>query len=442
MGLLTFRGGIHPEEGKSLSKDRPVAPMEAGDTLYFPLSQHIGAPARPLVQKGDSVTRGQMIAEAGGFVSAPVYSSVSGTVTGIRPMRTAQGGSCDCIVVENDGQKTEAEYEKADWNRLEPEAILDRIRSAGIVGMGGAGFPTHVKLAPKDPAQIDTVLVNGAECEPYLTSDYRRMLEEPEQIAEGLRIILKLFPRARGVICVEDNKKDCVRTLKAALRPEDRIDIRLLRTKYPQGAERMLIYAVTGRKINSSMLPADAGCIVDNVDTVTAVYRAVALGEPLMDRILTVTGDAAAAPGNFRVPTGMLFSEVLEAAGGLKQEAEKMIVGGPMMGNAVFGLDIPVTKISSALLALTRDEVSALEPSACINCGRCAEVCPGRVLPARLAVFADHGEEEKFLEYNGMECCECGCCSYVCPAKRQLTQSIKSMRKMILEKRKNQKEKK
>ena len=319
---------------------------------------------------------------------------------------------------------------------MKGEEILNRIRKAGIVGMGGAGFPTHVKLAPKDPERIDTILVNGAECEPYLTSDYRRMLEEPDQVTEGLRIVLKLFPKARGCICVEDNKRDCAQALKKCLRPEDRIDVKLLKTKYPQGAERMLIYAVTGRKINSSMLPADAGCIVDNVDTVAAIYRAVALGEPLMGRILTVTGDAVSSPGNFLAPVGMLFSEVLEAAGGLKNQAEKLIIGGPMMGNAIFDLQIPVTKTSSALLALTADEVSAMEPSACINCGRCAEVCPGQVLPARLAVFADHGEEENFLKYHGMECCECGCCSYVCPAKRQLTQSIKSMRKMILDKRK------
>ena len=369
-------------------------------------------------------------------MSAPVHASVSGTVTGIRSMRMAAGNLCDCIVVENDGQEESVPFREADWQALEGREILERIRDAGIVGMGGAGFPTHVKLSPKNPEQIDTILVNGAECEPYLTSDYRRMLEEPEQVAGGLRIILKLFPKARGCICIEDNKRDCARAMQACLRPDDRIEIKLLKTKYPQGAERMLIYAVTGRKINSSLLPADAGCIVDNVDTVAAIYRAVALGEPLMERILTVTGDAAAAPGNFRAPVGMLFSEVLEAAGGLRGEAEKLIIGGPMMGNAIFDLQIPVTKTSSALLAMTKDEVSAMEPSACINCGRCAEVCPGQVLPARLAVFADHGEEENFLKYHGMECCECGCCSYVCPAKRQLTQSIKSMRKMILAKRK------
>ena len=436
MGLLTFLGGIHPDDGKALSKERPIVPVQAGDKLYFSLSQHIGALAKPLVQKGDRVVRGQRIAEAGGFVSAPVYSSVSGTVMGISPMRMPGGNLTDCIVVENDHQMEEMDYQPADWQTLEKEEILDRIRQAGIVGMGGAGFPTHVKLAPKEPDKIDRILVNGAECEPYLTSDYRRMLEEPEKVVEGLRIILKLFPGAKGYICVEDNKKDCAELLQGLCRQDSNIEVALLKTKYPQGAERMLIYAATGRKINSSMLPADVGCIVDNIDTVVGIYKAVALGEPLMNRIITVTGNAVKEPQNFYAPTGMLFSELLEAAGGLRAEAEKIIIGGPMMGNAIFDLSVPVIKTSSALLALTKDEVSALEPTACINCGRCADVCPGRVLPARLAVFADHGEEEKFLQYHGMECCECGCCSFVCPAKRQLTQSIKSMRKILLAKKK------
>ena len=436
MGLLTFKGGIHPDDGKALSKDKPIVPVRAGDMLYFSLFQHIGAPARPLVQKGDRVLRGQMIAEAGGFVSAPVYSSVSGTVTGMERMRMPAGNLADCIAVENDHQLEEMDYEPAEWQKLSGEEILERIKKGGIVGMGGAGFPTHVKMSPKEPDKIDYILVNGAECEPYLTSDYRRMMEEPEKIAEGLRIILKLFPGAKGYICVEDNKRDCADLLRECCRADSNIEIKLLKTKYPQGAERMLIYAATGRKINSSMLPADVGCIVDNIDTVVGIYKAVALGEPLMNRIITVTGNAVANPQNFYAPTGMLFTELLEAAGGLAAEAEKLIIGGPMMGNALFDLKIPVIKTSSALLALTKDEVSAMEPTACINCGRCASVCPGQVVPARLAVFADHGEESKFLQYNGMECCECGCCSFVCPAKRQLTQSIKSMRKIILAKRK------
>lgn len=437
MGFLTFQGGIHPGDGKALSKDQPVTAIEAGDVLYYSVSQHIGAPAKPIVAKGDRVLRGQMIAEAGGFVSAPVYASVSGTVKGIEKMRMPAGGMADCIVVENDRQMEEVSYEPAQsLESLSKEEIIRRISTAGVVGMGGAGFPTHVKLSPREPEKIDYILVNGAECEPYLTSDYRRMLEEPEKVVEGLRVILSLFPKAKGYICIEDNKPDCISTIEPLCREYDNIEVKTLKTKYPQGAERMLIFAATGRKINSSMLPADAGCIVDNIDTVAAIYQAVIKGEPLMSRIITVTGDAVKEPKNLLVPMGMLMSEVAKAAGGFSCEPEKIIAGGPMMGNALFGLRVPVIKTSSAILAFEKDEVAANPPSACINCGRCMDACPGRVIPARLAVFADKGDETNFLKYHGMECCECGCCSYVCPAKRPLTQSIRSMRKILLAKRK------
>ena len=302
--------------------------------------------------------------------------------------------------------------------------------------MGGAGFPTHVKLSPKEPEKIEYVIANCAECEPYLTSDYRRMLEEPEKLIGGLKIILQLFDKAQGIIAVEDNKPDCIKLLRDLTRNETRISVRALQTKYPQGGERSLIYATTGRKINSSMLPADVGCIVNNVDTIVAVERAVMEGKPLMERIVTVTGDAVKDPRNYKGPTGMSYPEILDVAGGFKSIPEKIICGGPMMGVAIFSTDIPVTKTSTALLAFTKDEVAAMEPGPCINCGRCLEVCPGRVMPSRLADAAERFDEETFLELNGMECCECGCCSFICPAKRPLTQEIKSMRKIQLEKRK------
>ena len=301
--------------------------------------------------------------------------------------------------------------------------------------MGGAGFPTFIKLSPKEPEKIDYVIANCAECEPYLTSDYRRMLEEPEKLVEGMKIILRLFDNARGILAVEDNKPDCIELLKKITKDETRISVKALKTKYPQGAERQIIYATTGRSINSGMLPADAGCVVNNVDTIVAIYHAVMLGKPLMNRIVTVTGDAVADPRNFIVRIGTNYHELVEEAGGFKEQPVKIVSGGPMMGFGIFDLDVPTTKTASALLCLTQDDVSKMEPSACINCGKCVEVCPGRVVPRKLADFAEHYEEEAFLSHNGMECCECGCCSFVCPAKRPLTQTIKSMRKMQLAKR-------
>ena len=437
MATLTFTGGIHPYDGKNLTKDKPIREVLPKGDLVYPLSQHIGAPATPIVKKGDRVLTGQKIAEASAFVSAPVYATVSGTVKAIEPRRVVTGDNVMSIVVENDGLYEEAEY----WTALNPtentrEEIIERIKEAGIVGMGGAGFPTFIKLSPKNPEKIEYVIANCAECEPYLTSDYRRMIEEPEKLVEGLKVSLSLFPNAHGILAVEDNKKDCIEIFKNLTRDDNRISVKALKTKYPQGAERQLIFATTGRKINSSMLPADAGCVVNNVDTVVAIYHAVYEGRPLMERIVTVTGDAIADPRNFKVRIGTNYHELIEEAGGFKAEPVKIISGGPMMGFGIFDLDVPTTKTASALLCLTKDDVSSMEPTACIKCGRCVEVCPGRVLPNKLMVAAIHDDEETFIKLNGMECCECGCCSYVCPAKRPLTQTIKSMRKMQLAKKK------
>ncbi|MCI8977961.1 MAG: electron transport complex subunit RsxC [Lachnospiraceae bacterium] len=437
MARLTFVGGIHPYDGKDLSKDKPIREVLPKGDLVYPLSQHIGAPAQPIVKKGDRVLTGQKIAEAGGFVSAPVYASVSGKVKAIEPRRVVTGDLVMSIVVENDELYEEVDRpEPAPFEELTREEKIGLIREAGIVGMGGAGFPTAVKLSPKEPEKIEYVIVNCAECEPYLTSDYRKMLEEPRELIGGLKVILSLFENARGILAVEDNKPNCISKLKRLTKNETKITVKALKTKYPQGSERQLIYAATGRAINSSMLPADAGCVVNNVDTVIAVYNAVTYGEPLIYRIVTVTGDAIAVPQNFKVRIGTNYHELVDEAGGFKQQPVKIVSGGPMMGFGIFDLDVPTTKTSSALLCLTKDEVSAMEPSACINCGKCAEVCPGRVVPRKLADYAEHYDEEAFLKNNGMECCECGCCSYICPAKRPLTQVIKSMRKMQLAKKK------
>ncbi|MBS6676603.1 MAG: electron transport complex subunit RsxC [Clostridiales bacterium] len=440
MAFLTFRGGVHPYDGKELSKEKPVRELLPGKELVYPLSQHIGAPAKPIVAKGDHVLAGQKIAEMGGFVSANIHASVSGTVKEIKKVRNNVGSMVDAIVVENDEKYETVEFQKADsLENLSKEEILDRIKEGGVVGMGGAGFPTHVKLAPKEPEKIEYVLVNGAECEPYLTSDYRRMLEQPEWIIGGLKCILKLFDNAKGYICIEDNKPDCIAKMTEMVKGEQKIEVRTLKTKYPQGAERCLIYAVSGREINSSMLPADAGCVVDNIDTVCAVYRAVMAGEPVMDRIVTVTGEAVADPCNFKAKMGTSFADLLEAAGGFKQPAKKIISGGPMMGFAMFDYHVPVVKTSSAMLCMTEDDISEKEPAACINCGRCVGVCPARLVPSRLATYSEHGQAELFEKHHGMECVECGCCSFVCPAKRPLTQSMRSMRKIVMANRRKPK---
>jgi electron transport complex protein RnfC len=437
MAKLTFVGGVHPYEGKELSKDKPIKEVLPKGDLVYPVSQHIGAPAKPIVQKGDHVLVGQKIAEAGGFVSAPIYASVSGTVKGIEKRRLATGAMCDSIIVENDGL-----YEEAPMLPVKPleelttQEKIDLIREAGVVGMGGAGFPTAVKLSPKEPEKIEYVIANCSECEPYLTSDYRRMIEEPELVLGGLRVAVSLFPNARGILAIEDNKPDCIAKFRELTKDDDKIMVKALQTKYPEGAERMLIYACTKREINSSMLPADAGCIVDNVDTLCAVYRAVTEGRPLMERIVTITGDAVVDPRNYKVRIGTNYRELLEDAGGFVKTPAKIISGGPMMGFALFDLDVPTTKTASALTCLTEDAVSAMEPSACINCAKCVDVCPERLIPKNLADAVENGQEERFLAQYGMECCECGCCSFICPARRQLTQLIKGMRKIQLGKRK------
>lgn len=433
MPRFTFTGGIHPYDGKDLSKDKPIKAILPKGDLVYPISQHIGAPAKPVVAKGDRVLTGQLIAEAGGFVSAPIYATVSGTVKAIEERRVPVGDMMTCIVIENDGL-----YEEVQWETPKPleelssADIISMVQQAGVVGMGGAGFPTHVKLSPKEPDKIEYCIANCAECEPYLTSDYRRMIEEPEKLVEGLKIIVSLFPNAQGILAVEDNKPDAIEVLQKLVANEPKISVAPLKTKYPQGAERQIIYATTGRAINSSMLPADAGCIVDNVDTIVAIYHAVMERKPLMHRIVTVTGDAVNDPRNFIVRIGTNYNELIEEAGGFKQQPAKIISGGPMMGFALFGTEVPVTKTSSALLCFTEDEVARFEPSACINCGRCVEGCPSRLVPSRLADFANNNNVEAFEAWDGMECVECGCCSFVCPAKRHLTQEIKSMRKLRL----------
>lgn len=430
MNLKTFnRGGVHPPDGKALAKDKPIKELlpKEGSLLVFPVSQHIGAPCEPVVAKGDKVLAGQKIAEAGGFVSAPVFSSVSGTVKDIKPMNTPSGAMVKSIIIQNDGlyEEDPSLGKDTDFAGFSNEKIIEKIKNAGVVGLGGAGFPTHVKLSPPKDCTIDTVIVNGAECEPYLTTDYRNLLENTEDVVKGLDIILKLFPQAKGYIAIENNKPDAIEKVKNAVSGYSNISVLALMTKYPQGSEKQLINAVTGREVPSGALPANAGCIVDNVDTVLAVYRAVCLDRPLMTRVVTLTGDGANNPGNYLIRIGMNMNEFIEAAGGLKDDIGKIIAGGPMMGPAMVSTDCPFIKTSSALLCLTKKSAELPPERNCIRCGKCSLACPMGLMPAKLNKLALAKDYDGFAAADGLDCIECGSCSYVCPAKRHLTQTLR-----------------
>lgn len=438
MKALTFKRGIHPNESKHLTEGKAINYILPHDEVVFPMIQHIGAPCKPIVAKGDHVLVGQKIGEAQGFVSSPVHSSVSGTVKEIREVLLAAGQKSQAVVVENDQQYTECDTMKPRENidGLSREEIINIIKEAGVVGLGGATFPTHVKLSPPPDKKIDFIIVNGAECEPFITSDHRIMLEETERVILGLKVILSLFPDAMGVIGIEDNKPDAIKALTKAAENVDRIRVQPIKSKYPQGAEKQLIYSITRREVPSGGLPADVGCIVQNIDTVVAVHRAIYRGRPLMRRVVTVSGGAIKNPQNFKVRLGMTYRELIDAAGGFVKEPVKVISGGPMMGFAIYSLDIPVIKGTSSILCLTEEEVSLKEERNCIKCGKCASHCPMNLLPLELNKFALADEEDNFVKYHGLDCIECGACSFICPSKRHLLQSIRTTKKTIIAKRK------
>lgn len=434
----TFKGGVHPNDRKALSKNAQIIRLEAKGDLVFMMNQHIGAPAKPLVQKGDRVLVGQIIAEAGGFVSANIASSVSGTVKSVALHATSSGDEAMAITVENDNEYEAVEGfgQPRDYDRMSKEEIREAIKSAGIVGMGGAGFPTAVKAAVKDDSKIDYVLCNGAECEPYITCDYRLMLERPADAVTGMKILLKLFDNAVGVFGIENNKPEGIAAVAEKCEGSQKISVMPLKKKYPQGGERMLIKAITGRSINSKMLPADAGCVVVNYSTLIAICDAVTKNIPLIRRVVTVTGDAVTVPANFDVPIGICAQELIDAADGFKTEPEKIVFGGPMMGAAVYTLDLPVTKTSSCILALSVDTTKGLDPTECIRCGKCLYACPEHLMPIQLKNTADNGEYKEFEKLGGLECIGCGCCTYICPAKRRLSQTITMAKRYVLAEKK------
>ncbi len=439
MKSRSFKNGIHPsKDGKALTSEQAIRPVTPVGEAVYPLTQHLGAPAQPVVAVGDKVLVGQMLAQPGGFVSAAICSAVSGTVKAIEERLTVTGRAVMSIVVDNDGAYTPVPTlgQERDPATLSADEILAIIRDAGVVGQGGAGFPAHVKLTMKPGVQPDTIIVNAAECEPYLTSDYRLIMEQSDRLLGGLQVLLQLFPDAKGVIGIEDNKPAAIALLKKLTADTPRISVQPLKTKYPQGGERMLIHAVTGRDIYSGKLPIDAGCVVLNVSTVVSIWLAVCRQTPQITTIMTITGDGVSSPCNLAVPVGISHREVLELAGGLKGVPEKLISGGPMMGLALTTLDVPVLKTSSAILAMEQDEVALWEPTPCIRCGRCVRACPSKLVPAVLVQASDSNDLDGFEKLNGMECIECGSCTYVCPAKRRLTQSFKYARGAVNARRK------
>ena len=439
MAKDTFRGGVHPDEKKELSRDQALRVYDAKGEMVFLLSQHIGKPAKPLVKKNDEVLVGQVIAEADGYVSAHVISSCSGKVKAIEKRRTLSGAMMDAIVEENDGQFRPllAEEDNIDPMLLGNAEILDRVQMAGIVGLGGAGFPTHVKLAPKDPSAIKYVIANGAECEPYITCNDQLMRTKAAEIVEGVETILRLFPNAEGVIAIEHNKPEAIEAMKKACHGKKNVRVVALPTKYPQGGERSLIAVIAGVYYPASMLPADVGCIVDNVATIYAIQQAVRYGRPLIQNDITVTGEAVANPCNLTVRIGTSFAELLEAAGGLKEGVtlKKALCGGPMMGIAMSSLDVPTQKTSNALTLLAEDAIveAREQVTGCLRCGRCAAACPQGLLPQQMLQAIHQGQLDRFeKKYYGMECISCGTCSYICPARRPLTESFKQAKAEVI----------
>lgn len=416
MELRTFRGGIHPPYRKEATAGKATVEISLPDEVVIPLQQHVGAPNNPTVAVGDRVEAGQKVGESDAFISAPVHSSVSGTVKAIEDRKNFTGASVKSVVISVDANQPAKWTDKKNVEDATPEQIRDAAKEAGLVGLGGAAFPTFVKLSPPKDKPIDTVLINGCECEPFLTCDHRLMLERPEDLINGLKLMMKAVGASKGVIGVEENKMDAADLLISKVCSEPSLDVVVLEVKYPEGAEKMLIDAVTGRRVPPGKLPSEVGVLVQNVQTAVALYDAVAMGKPIVDRVITVTGPGARQPGNVLVKVGTPISHVIEQCGGLAGDVAKVVIGGPMTGWAQKDLSAAVVKGTSGVLALTREVVDTNTEQKCVGCGKCIDTCPMFLTPNYIVKHAKRGQWDLADKFGARDCFECGCCSYVCPA--------------------------